>query len=132
MRLAREDEQTDKPEKPDREIVRDLLCGIGPAHIHRLCGNTFEGGLGFDPYTVGGLTLDMAFMLLADRKYLASGQGGSRMASYAAAGYADKEGRIKGVDKAGKPFKAKVHGKSLARRIRDGEVILDANGNPRT
>lgn len=129
MRLGEEDAA--KPERPDSEIVKDLLCGLGPAHIRRLCDNTFEGGMGFSPRVVGDMTLDMAFMLLANKKHLRSGNArANTLYTAQVAALADAEGNIKGRSGDGKQIKAKVIGKSLAQRIQDGEIAFDADGNP--
>lgn len=106
------------------------MCGIGPAHIRRLCDNVFEGGFGFTPNEVGNMTLDQIFMLLADKRNLRSGKHrANKVQSFEAASYADKEGFIKGRDKDGKEIKAKIVGKSLVQRINEGEVAYDLEGN---
>lgn len=125
MRLAKG--STDPEDKPEGAILKDLLCGIGPAHIHKLCANPFMGGLGFTPNQVADFTLDQIFMLLADEKNLRSGLKRSvNVEAGEAAIYADDEGFIKGRDKDGNEIKARVFGKSLVQRIRDGGVNIGA------
>lgn len=55
--------------QPD-DVPLDLLWGISPRHIRRLCDNPWNGGLGYTPAEVGDMTLDQIFMLLADPKVL--------------------------------------------------------------
>jgi hypothetical protein len=94
------------------------MCGIGPSHIRRLCDNPWDGGFGYDPITVGNFTLDMIFMLLADKKFLRSVANERTIAMSAEeAGVLVKDGMAAGRADDGTPIRAKIVGKSLARTL---------------
>ncbi len=102
-----------------------LLYGIGPWHIHYLCSSPMlfkNAGLGMGVQEAGDLTLDQIMCLLADRKLLLSksgGTGGVRTDPLAAASSlkADEKGLHQGRAADGTPIKAKISGKSVARRL---------------
>ncbi len=98
-----------------------MLCGIGPYEIRLLCDDPWEGGRGMSLSDVAEMSLDQIFMLLTDRSILKS--KGIRTKSYTpsetTALIADKDGYLKGRAANGTPIKAKMEGKSVARRLRE-------------
>lgn len=114
MRLA----EGDSEDKPDRDdVVWDLMCGLGPYHIHSLCVN--DMGMGFTPKQIGAMTLDMIFMLLADKKILRkSGKKRSAKKMFPAIG---EDGIVKGRAEDGTAIEGRITGKSLARRLMEEE-----------
>lgn len=101
-----------------------MLCGINEVHIKILCENEFNGGFGYSLNEVAEMTLDQVIFLFV--------QGTSKkksMSVESAASMADKDGLIKGVDSKGKDIKLPWLGKSLAKRIQDGEIAFDMEGN---
>ena len=64
------------------------------------------------------MTLDMIFMLLADKENLrAKGTRSKRIESLAAIPMSGKDGLVAGRDEHGKPIRAKVAGESLVKRL---------------
>lgn len=101
-------------------MCHDLLCGITPWHIRRLCDNAWEGGYNFTPNEVGRMSLDMVVALLIDRDLLRNRQG-VRTRTVSAVGNlpeADADGFIRGRDAQGNPIKARIGGESLATQAR--------------
>lgn len=122
MRLGGE---SDSPSEPkEEESPRDLLCGLGPWHIHVLCMNSWEGGRQYTPSQVGDLTLDEAFMLLADKKMLR--KSGKRRTMKTDAIKTDADGFVHGRTKDGEPIKGRVRGKSVARQLMEEEEAKKA------
>lgn len=99
------------------------MFGIGPAHIRSLCENAWEGGRAYTPSQVGDMTIDQIYMLLCDRKVLrSSGRMRAVAASpHAVVGNTDENGMLSGVAKDGTKIKAKIMGKSKARRLMEEE-----------
>ena len=116
MRFAKGDGETEPDE--DEDIVWDLMFGVGPWHIQSLCVN--DMGMGFTPQQIGDMTLDMLFMLLADKKVLRKSRKSRSMKS--AAPIIAEDGTSKGRTKDGVPFTGRVRGKSLARELMEKEA----------
>lgn len=110
-------------EEAGDEIVESggLLGGVTAWHLRKLCDPGWEGGGGYTPEQVGRMTLDQIWFRLCDIKLLKeeTGERTEKMGSDVAAGSikADKDGFIKGRAADGTPIKAKIGGKSLARRM---------------
>jgi len=82
-----------------------------------------EGGYGYTPEAVGNMTLDQAYVVLMDRKYLRK-KGTTRkmgMQAVEVAALADKDGMVKGRTADGKSIKGRIVGKSLARQLMEEE-----------
>jgi hypothetical protein len=99
-----------------------LLCGIGPEHIKLLCENTFQGGLGYTLEYVGTMTLDQIIFMFTQSSKV------KKTDNVITPAMVGPDGEIKGRDAEGNPFVAKFGGKSLAQKIRGGEVIIDKDG----
>lgn len=98
------------------------MGGIGPRHIRMLCDNPLEGGFGYTPMEVGGMTLDMIYMLLSDRKHLrSSGRHRTTTVESAVAAGMGVDGVIKGRAADGSQISARVVGRSVARQIIEKE-----------
>jgi len=105
-----------------------LLCGIGPREIRLLCDDPWSGGHGSDLHSVTQMTLDQIFMLLTDRKNLRhAGKRSNKVTPLELASMvsSDKDGFIKGRAADGTPIKAKIMGKSLARRMMEEKAAKE-------
>ena len=83
----------------------------------------FEGGFGFSPEVVAKMSLDTIIFLLTQstkRKTTTQMPSGASLA--------DEQGLVKGRDSEGKTIQLPWNGKSLAKRIKDGEVAFDEQG----
>lgn len=102
------------------------MCGLGPYHIRILCNNTFDGGMGYTPEQVGDMTLDQVFMLLCDKKILRANTRhriatvGSEMVPRR------KDGKIRAVDRNGKPLNGIIAGQSRAQQLWEQQKKAEA------
>jgi len=104
----------------------DLLCGLTPRHIRRLCDPpTWDsaGGFGYRPKDVSELTLDQVFMLLADPKYLRAGPvRGVSMDGSAVANLLKPDGTVDAVSSTGEKIKLKGTGKTKVEQMREKQA----------
>ena len=92
-----------------------LLCGLTPYHIRVLTDNPWDGGGGEKLEDVGSWSLDQCFFKLIDRKKLAKKSRASPDTVNKT--MANKDGLIKGRSSDGSPMKARIRGKSFARKL---------------
>ena len=92
--------------------------------IRTLCEPSMEGGYGYTPREVGGLTIDQVFMLLTDKRFLRRGTGPRTVkhSPLQTRGTPDAEGRRKGRDADGKPIKGRIRGRSVARQLMEEQA----------
>jgi hypothetical protein len=94
--------------------------GINAWHLRMLCESPWEGGAGYTPQQVGQMTLDQIWFRLCDKEILKRDSGLQRgMTGLDALSTLkpDEDGMFKGRATDGTPMKAKIGGKSLARRL---------------
>lgn len=106
------------------------MCGLSPYYIRMLCENTFNGGKGYSPHTVGDMTLDEAFMNLTDPKYLRKEAKVRAVSVPAAAGAvrADEDGKVRGRAADGSPIRGIIRGKSKARQLMEAKASRENSG----
>jgi len=97
---------------------------LNPCHIRLLIDDPWNGGRGYSLEEVSGWTLDQVFMVLADRKAMATRR--KEFEPLAAVPMGDKSGMIKGRAADGTPIAAKIGGKSLARRMMEAKAEREA------
>jgi hypothetical protein len=101
-----------------------LLGGITAYHLRMLCENPWSGGGGYTPEQVGRMTLDQIMFRLCDLDLLrARSSAPIELSAHATvqALKADDEGLYKGRAIDGSRIRAKIGGKSLARRLMEEE-----------
>ena len=118
-------------EESEEYVPMDLMCGVAPRHIRRLCDSPFDGGRGYTPRQVGELTIDQIYSLLCDSENL---RKDAKVRSVSMTPMqvlkADKNGTIPGVAGDGTPIKGTIVGKSLARRIREAAEAKKFKSEP--
>jgi len=116
-----------KQASEDEEPVVDVggLLRLNAYQLRILTENPFSGGAGYNYRELGQMTLDQVHHRLCDMDILKDpvGQRTKSFDGKAALGVVkpDEDGYIKGRDAKGNPIKAKIGGKSLARRLMEEE-----------
>ena len=102
-----------------------LLGGLTAYHLRMLCESPWNGGGGYTAEQVGRMTLDQIWFRLCDLDILKNpvGERTQTRGSLVAASEIkpDKDGLVKGRTADNKPIKARIGGKSLARRLMEEE-----------
>lgn len=99
-----------------------MLFGITVKHLRLLCENSWNGGFNYTPEQVGMLTVDQVVRLLSPLSDFGLQGKRKKVNHEQAVALSDKDGFIKAKDAEGNGFRGRWFGKSLAQRIRDGEV----------
>jgi hypothetical protein len=93
------------------------LCGFDCWHIRVLVDDPWSGGHGFSLKEVGDMTLDQAFMVLADRKLFKQRSG--VVSTMEAMTLTKEDGKIRGRAADGTPLNIPMGGKSVARQLKE-------------